>query len=153
MASLAFNRKALHEYEVVDKYKAGVVLYGHEVKAVREGNANFVDSYVKFIDNKPVILNLHIGRYSRQSATIGDHEETRTRQLLLNKKEIGHLLSKVKEKGLSIVPLQFITEHGLIKLEIALAKGKQNIDKKKALKDKQQERELRKEEKELRKSI
>lgn len=149
--ALAFNRKALHEYEVIDKYKAGIVLFGHEVKAVREGRVDFGDSYVKFLSNKPVILNLHIGPYSKQGDIIGSHEERRTRGLLLNKKEVEQLLSKVKEKGLSIVPLQLINDHGLIKLEIALAKGKKNIDKKRSLKEKQQERDLKREEKEYKK--
>lgn len=148
MKVLAENRKAFHEYEIQDKFEAGISLFGYEVKAIREGKANFEGSFIKILNSAPILLNLHIGKYSKQGEEVDDIKEKRDRQLLLKKYEIQRLEAKLKQRGFSLVPLKFIADHGLIKLEFALVKGKKKHDKKLDLKEKQEERDLRREAKE-----
>ena len=143
---IAQNRKALHEYQILDSYKAGVVLSGSEVKAVREGKVDFDGSFVKFVQGKPILMNFYIGKYSRQSLTVEEADSRKDRLLLLNKYESQRLLGKVAQKGFSIAPLKIMSEHGLIKLEIALVKGKKLHEKKESLKKKQGEMYLKREE-------
>jgi len=142
MTILAENRKAFHEMEVLEKHTAGISLFGYEVKAIKEGKADFEGSFVKVVDGKPEIFNLFIGSYSKRGEAVhGDPR--RARWLLLKDYEIKRLAAESSQKGFSIVPLKFILDHGLIKLEIALARGKKKFEKKADLKEKQEEVDLR----------
>jgi SsrA-binding protein len=125
--NISVNRKALHEYFVVQSYEAGIVLKGTEVKALRKGNINFIDSYAIISNGEVFLVGAHISPY--EQGNINNHEPTRTRKLLLNKNEIRKLNSKIKEKGLTLVPLRLYFKEGKVKLELALAKGKKLFDK------------------------
>ncbi len=136
------NRSAYHEYRIEDKYDAGMVLTGTEVKSLRNGRASFNDSYCLFHRGELWVKSLHIAEYTH--GTVYNHDPVRERKLLLNKKELRKLEAKMKEKGYTIVPLRiFFTEKGLAKLEIGLAKGKQLHDKRETLKQKDAEREMK----------
>ena len=138
------NRKAWHEYHILDKYEGGIVLYGSEVKAIREGKASIKEAYVRFIDNELFVKNLHIAEYSNGGQN--NHEPKRARKLLLNRQELNKMIGKVKEKGMSIIPIRlFINEKGKAKLEIALAKGKKIYDKRESIKEKDQKRDIARE--------
>jgi SsrA-binding protein len=143
MKIIANNKKATFEYEILDKYEAGIKLQGTEVKSIREGSCNINDSYVIIKNNKPYILNMNIAKY--KNGNIFNHEETRTRELLLNKSEIRKLEAKVKEKGLSIVALKLYFKEALVKVEIALARGKNLRDKRDSIKERDVSRSLNKE--------
>lgn len=135
------NRKASFEYSFIDKYIAGIQLTGTEIKALREGKANLSDAFCTFIQEELWVRNMHISEYSK--ASFYNHEPKRDRKLLLNKHELRKLSTKLKDKGLTIIPLRlFINEKGLAKLEIALAKGKKIYDKRESIKQKDVEREL-----------
>ena len=143
MKIIANNKKALFEYEIIEKYEAGIKLQGTEVKSIREGSCNINDSYVIIKNNKPYVLNMNIAKY--KNGNIFNHDETRTRELLLNKSEIRKLQAKVKEKGLAIVTLKIYFKESLVKLEIALARGKNTKDKREAIKEKDINRSISKE--------
>ena len=143
MKIIANNKKATFEYEILDKYEAGIKLQGTEVKSIREGSCNINDSYVIIKNGKPYILNMNIAKY--KNGNIFNHEETRTRELLLNKSEIRKLEAKVKEKGLSIVALKLYFKEALVKVEIALARGKNLRDKRDSIKERDVNRSLNKE--------
>ncbi|MFA6924835.1 MAG: SsrA-binding protein SmpB [Bacteroidales bacterium] len=137
------NRKASFEYSLLEKFVAGIQLTGTEIKSIRTGKVSFVDSYCTFLKNELWVINLHISEYEYGSHY--NHEPKRNRKLLLNKKELKKLYTKVKEKGFTIVPtFLFINEKGLAKLEIAVAKGKQLHDKREDIKRKDAEKEMRK---------
>lgn len=141
MKIIATNRKAYHDYFVLDTYETGIVLKGSEVKSIRLGNINLKDSYVSISKNNEVFVkNMYIKTYDKTTAFALD--ERRDRKLLLNKSEIHKIMSKVKEKGMTIVPLKVYFNGQNVKLEIALAKGKHTYDKKDVLKDKDTLREL-----------
>lgn len=141
MKIVATNRKAYNDYFIFDTYEAGIVLKGSEVKSIRLGNVNLKDSYVSVSKNNEVFVkNIYIKTYDKTTAFALD--ERRDRKLLLNKSEISKIFSKVKEKGMTIVPLQLYFKGQNVKLEIALAKGKHTYDKKDVLKDKDALREL-----------
>lgn len=141
MKIVATNRKAYHDYFILDTYEAGVVLKGSEVKSIRLGNINLKDSYVSVSKNNEVFVkNVYIKTYDKTTAFALD--ERRDRKLLLNRPEINKIWSKVKEKGMTIVPLQVYFKGQNVKVEIALAKGKHTYDKKDVLKDKDNLREL-----------
>lgn len=125
--NISVNRKALHEYAVVQSYEAGIVLQGTEVKSLRIGNVNFIDSYAVVTNGEVFLIGAHIGIY--EHGNINNHEPTRTRKLLLNKNEIRKINQKIKEKGLTLVPLRLYFKDGRVKVEIALAKGKKLYDK------------------------
>jgi len=136
------NKKAGFEYAFLEKYSAGIQLTGTEIKSVREGKVNFTDSFCVIQDGEIFIKNLHIAQYTEGS--YNNHETKRTRKLLLTKKEIRKLSVKMKEKGLTIVPLRmFINERGYAKLDIALAKGKKSYDKRADLKEKDIQRAMK----------
>jgi len=137
--NISVNRKALHEYFVVQSYEAGIVLKGTEVKALRKGNVNFIDSYAAITNGEVFLIGAHIGVY--EQGNINNHEPTRTRKLLLNKNEIRKLNSKIKEKGLTLVPLRLYFKEGKVKLELALAKGKKTYDKREDIAKKDMKRE------------
>lgn len=128
MKILAQNRKAFHEYFVLDKYEAGVALRGTEVKSLREGKVNFADSHA-IVENAEVYLsNLDIAPYDKGNHF--NHEARRKRKLLLHKREIGRLTTTIEEKGLTLVPLRlYLNERGRVKVEIGVCKGKKLYDK------------------------
>ena len=141
MKIVATNRKAYHDYFILDTYEAGIVLKGSEVKSIRLGNVNLKDSYVSISrSNEVFVKNVYIKTYDKTTAFVLD--ERRDRKLLLNRSEINKIFSKVKEKGMTIVPLQIYFKGQHLKIEIALAKGKHTYDKKDVLKDKDNLREL-----------
>ena len=139
MKIIATNRKANFEYFIISTYEAGIVLKGSEVKSIRLGHTNLKDSFITFDKHgECYIKNMHITNY--KDATIDKLDEKRSRKLLLNKSEIKKLISKVQEKGFTCVPLKVYLKDSLVKLEIALAKGKHTYDKKASLAKKDIER-------------
>lgn len=136
------NRQAFHEYFIDTKYEAGMVLLGTEVKSLREGKASFNDSYCIVHKGEIWIKSLHIAEYSH--GTVNNHEPLRDRKLLLQKREIRKIESKLKEKGFTLVPLRiFFNEKNRAKIEIGLARGKKMYDKRESIKQKDVEREMR----------
>ncbi len=125
--NIAVNRKARHEFTIIQTFETGIVLVGTEVKALREGKANLVDSYALIQNNEVWLLSLHISEYKQ--GNINNHVPTRDRKLLMNRSEIRKLIGKTKEKGLTLVPLRLYFKNGRVKVEIALAKGKKVYDK------------------------
>ena len=141
MKVVARNRKAFHDFEILDKYEAGIELKGSEVKAIRMGRVNLKDSYIKIKDGEAWWMQGHISNLETTNAYFR-HDETRPRKLLLHKKEIGKLAGKASEKGFSIVPLDLhFNNKNKAKLTIAVARGKQLHDKRQALKEKQLKKE------------
>ncbi len=136
------NRKASFLYEILEKYEAGIALYGPEIKSVKTSKVNISDGYVIIKNEEALLLNVHISPYDK--ATRENKDPLRTRTLLLHKHEILRLLGKVKEKNLTIIPLKMYLTHGKAKIEIALAKGKKLYDKREDLKKKDQTREMEK---------
>lgn len=136
------NRKAYHDYFFENKYIAGIVLNGTEVKSLRSGKASFIDSYCYFDKGELYVKSLHISEYSY--GTYNNHQPMQERKLLLNKKELSKLEAKSKEKGYSIIPLKiFLTEKGIFKMEIGLGKGKKNYDKRETIKERDTERDIK----------
>jgi SsrA-binding protein len=136
------NRSAYHDYFIEDKYDAGIVLSGTEVKSIREGKASFVDSFCLFLHGELWLRNMHIAEY--RFGTTNNHLAVHDRKLLLNKKELRKLEAKMKERGYSIVPLKlFFNEKGFVKIEIGLAKGKKLHDKRDTMRQKDAEREMK----------
>ena len=142
MKIISQNKKARHDYFILDSYEAGIQLVGSEIKSIRLGKVNINDSYVTFKGTEAFVLNMHVSKY--EFSNMFNHEELRTRKLLLHRKEILKLQQKVKEQGLSIVPLKIYIDKGLAKLEIALVKGKKDYDKRQSLKDKDEKMRLKK---------
>ena len=135
------NKKATYEYQIIDKLVAGLQLTGTEIKSVRLSKASIGDGYCAFRKGELWVKNLHIAEYER--GTHYNHEPMRPRKLLLTKRELNKLEKKVKEKGLTVVPLRlFISERGFAKLEIALAKGKKAYDKRETIKKRDVERDI-----------
>lgn len=134
------NRKAFYNFEIVDKYEAGLVLTGSEVKSIRAGNVNLKDSFVVFRKGEAFLAKAHIAPYLASS--YNNHEPERHRKLLLSRNEIDKLMGQVQEKSLSCVPLKMYFKGGRIKLEIGLGKGKKLHDKRRSIKDKDTKREL-----------
>ena len=135
------NKKASFEYHFIDKFVAGIVLQGSEIKSIRDGKVNLQASYVTIHKNEAFVKEMHISQY--KEASYNNHEPKRDRKLLLSKKEIQKLGSKSQEQGLTIVPVRmFITNRGLAKLEIALAKGKKIHDKRHDIKEKDLKKDL-----------
>ncbi len=136
------NRAAFHEYFIDNKYVAGIALTGTEVKSLRDGKASFNDSYCIIHKGEVWLKNLHIAEYSH--GTVNNHEPLRDRKLLLQKREIRKIESKLKEKGYTLVPLRiFFNEKNLIKVEIGLGKGKKLHDKRETIKRRDLEREMK----------
>ena len=136
------NRSAYHEFFIEDKYEAGVVLLGTEVKSLREGRASFNDSFCVIHKGEIWIRSLHIAEYSH--GTVNNHDPVRERKLLLQKREIKKIEAKMKEKGYTLVPLRlYFNDKNLVKAEIGLAKGKKLHDKRETLKQKDTEREMK----------
>jgi SsrA-binding protein len=129
--NITVNRKARHEYHILQTYEAGIVLVGTEVKALREGKANLVDSYATIKNGEVWLVGAHISEYKQ--GNINNHIPTRDRKLLLNKSEIRKLIGKTKEKGLTLIPLRMYFKNGRVKVELALAKGKKSYDKRETI--------------------
>jgi len=141
MKTIAQNKKAFHDYEILDRLEAGIALAGSEVKSIRAGRISLKDAFVEIHDSEAFLLRCHISPYLQ--ANIFNHEPERKRKLLLHGREIHRLDQKVKARGFSIVPLQvFLTDKGLVKVEIALVRGKREYEKKQKLKERDVQREM-----------
>lgn len=141
---LVTNKKAYHNYHILEEYEAGIVLSGYEVKSLRLHNVSLVDSIVKFVNDEAYLENVYIAPYTQISTHINDYNAKRDRKLLLHKQEINKLFSKSKEKGLTVVPLEiYVSKYGKIKSLIGLAKGKTTYDKRDLLKKKDIERDTK----------
>ncbi len=138
--SIAKNRRARHDYSILDTYEAGIVLTGSEVKSLREGKANLADSYGIVRDGEIYLINLHISLYER--ASYNNHEPTRTRKLLLHKREITRLIGAIERQGLTLVPLELYFKNGVAKVAMALGKGKKLHDKRESAKERDADREM-----------
>ena len=138
--TIATNRKAYHNYYIQESMEAGIVLTGTEIKSIRAGKTSLSDAYVRPEKGELWLLNAHIARYD--SASYMSHEPTRPRKLLLHKKEIAGLTSKLAEKGLTLVPTRLYLKDSLAKVEISLAKGKRQYDKREAIARRDADREI-----------
>ncbi len=135
------NKRASFEYEFIEKFVAGIQLFGTEIKSIRAGKASLVDSYCYFSRNELYVIGMHISEY--KFGSYYNHEEKRERKLLLNRKELNKLDRKTKESGLTIVPTRlFINDRGFAKMEIALCRGKKHYDKRESLKQRDHKREI-----------
>jgi SsrA-binding protein len=137
---IAVNRRARHEYHIEETFEAGIVLLGSEVKALRDGKANLKDSYGRLEGDQVYLWNAHISPYGPASQF--GHEPTRTRKLLLHREEIERLSGKVKERGLTLIPLRLYFKNGRAKIELALARGKKHHDKRESIKEREVRREM-----------
>ncbi|MBN1566083.1 MAG: SsrA-binding protein SmpB [Anaerolineae bacterium] len=135
------NRKARHDYELLDPYEAGLVLMGSEIKSIRAGRVNLREGYVQVRDDELWLVNVHIAPYD-QAGDLG-HDPLRPRKLLLHRKEINRIIARVQERGLTIIPTIMYLIHGLVKLEIALARGKKQYDKRDTLRKRSSERQIK----------
>jgi SsrA-binding protein len=129
---IARNRKAFHNYHVEDRYDAGIVLMGSEIKSIRNNKINLTDGFVQDRDGELWLMGVHISPYE-QASTFGHADPVRPRKLLLHKREIGRITSQIQLRGYTVVPLQVYLERGLAKVEIAMAKGKKQHDKRQAI--------------------
>jgi SsrA-binding protein len=139
--NIAENRKAFHDYHVVETLEAGVVLLGTEVKSIREGRVNLRDSFARVEDGEVFLYNVNISPYSHRG--YADHEALRRRKLLLHKSEVRKLIGKTVERGMTLVPLRLYFKDGRVKVALSLAKGKKEYDKREATKRREAERETR----------
>jgi len=137
---IAKNRKAYHDYHIEETFEAGISLVGTEVKSLREGRANLKESYVIIKNNEAFLFGCHISPYTH--GNIQNHEPLRTRKLLLHRKEIDKLWGSVSQKGLALVPLKLYFKGGKAKLEIGLAKGKKQYEKRDTIKEREANREI-----------
>jgi SsrA-binding protein len=137
---IAQNRKARHDYTILDTYEAGVVLAGTEVKSLRAGRASLVDGFATISDGEVWLQNVHIPEYTQGTWT--NHEPRRARKLLLHRDEINRLVGKTRESGLTLVPLQLYFRDGKVKVELALARGKRSYDKRQDLARRDAQREM-----------
>jgi len=145
MPTLAINKKANFDYEILDKYEAGLVLFGHEVKSIRDNQASLKGSYIspRTKDGKTelYLISCLVPPY-KKSGPMPEYNSTRERKLLLNRKEIDHLLGKKKEQGLTLVPLKIYTSHSFLKLSFAVGRGKKKYDKREDIKKRDIKRRL-----------
>ena len=140
IVSIARNRRARHDYHIIETWEAGLVLTGTEVKALREGKANIGDAYGILKNGEVWLLNLHISPYERGG--YANHEPDRTRKLLLHRKEIRRLIGAVERQGLTLIPLEIYFKRGVAKVALALGKGKKAHDKRDTVKEREAEREM-----------
>ncbi|HEY2388188.1 MAG TPA: SsrA-binding protein SmpB [Candidatus Binatia bacterium] len=138
--NIALNRKARHDYFIDETFEAGIVLTGSEVKSLRDGRANLKDSYARIGNGEAILMNVHISPYD--PAAGANHEATRSRKLLLHRREIDRLLGKLREKGLTLIPLRlYFNARGRAKVELGLAHGKRQYDKRQTIKEREARRE------------
>ena len=142
------NKKAFHDYQILEKLEAGLVLTGSEVKSLRQGRCNIKDSYARIINGEAWLIGLNISSYA--DASYHDHEPERRRKILLHKDEIKRLHRKVQEKGFTLIPLRLYFKRGVAKVEIGLATGKREYDKRQDIAKRDQERELKRMQKKFR---
>ena len=142
MKVICTNKKATFEYFILDTFEAGIKLKGTEIKSIRQGHCNINDAYVVMKNNRPVILNMFIAKY--EQGNIFNHEELRSRELLLNKHECNKLVSKIKLDGLTLVATKAYFKGSLVKIEIALARGKKLHDKRETIKERDTNRNIEK---------
>ena len=140
-SSVAENRKAFHDYHLIETFEAGLVLLGTEVKAIREGRVNLRDSYARVEDGEVFLYNVNISPYSHRG--YADHEPLRRRKLLLHRSEIKKLIGKTVEKGMTLVPVRLYFKNGRVKVAVSLAKGKKDYDKRETIKRREADRETR----------
>ena len=141
MKTIAYNRYATYEYFVLEKYEAGIALEGAEVKSLRAGNCNLKDSFCFIRDGQLTLKNAHIAVYDKAGA-FSTKESKRDRKLLMHRYEIDKIVGKINEKGYTLIPLSIYFSGSLVKVEVALCKGKQNFDKKRAIAERDQKRAL-----------
>jgi len=139
--SIAENRKAFHDFHMLETFEAGMVLLGTEVKAIREGRVNLRDSFARVEDGEVYLYNVHISPYSHRG--YADHEPLRRRKLLLHRNEILKLVGKTVEKGMTLVPVRMYFKNGRVKVAVSLAKGKKEYDKRETIKKRETDRETR----------
>jgi len=146
MPQLATNKKANFDYQLQEKYEAGLVLFGHEVKAVRAGQVSLKGSFISIRTKNGhpelYLVNCQISPY-KNAGPLPDYDQMRERKLLLKSHEIGHLLGKKQTEGLTLIPLKIYTNHSFLKLEFAVAKGKKKYDKRESIKNREVDRRLR----------
>lgn len=140
MKIITENRKARHDYSILETFEAGIQLQGSELKPIRAGSVQLKDSYVEFFNDEMYLIHMHIPVY--QASSYNNHDPERKRKLLLHREEINKLYAKVREKGLTLVPLKLYFKNGLVKVQVALAKGKQRGDKREAIKRRDVNRDL-----------
>ena len=139
--SIAENRKAFHDFHLLETFEAGIVLLGTEVKAIREGRVNLRDSFARLEDGEVFLYNVNISPYSHRG--YADHEPLRRRKLLLHRDEIRKLIGKTVEKGMTLVPVRMYFKNGRVKIAVSLAKGKKEYDKRETIKRRETDRETR----------
>ena len=140
-SSIAENRKAFHDFHLLETFEAGLVLLGTEVKAIREGRVNLRDSFARVEGREVFIYNVHISPYSHRG--YADHEPLRRRKLLLHRSEIRKLIGKTVEKGMTLVPTRLYFKDGRVKVAVSIAKGKKDYDKRETIKKRETDRETR----------
>jgi SsrA-binding protein len=139
--NIAENRKAFHDFHVLETFEAGIVLLGTEIKAIREGRVNLRDSFARVEDGEVFLYNVNISSYSHRG--YADHEPLRRRKLLLRRDEIRKLIGKTVEKGMTLVPVRLYYKNGRVKVAVSLAKGKKEYDKRETIKRREADRETR----------
>jgi len=139
--NIADNRKAFHDYHILETFEAGIVLQGTEVKAIREGRVNLRDSYARVEQDEVFLYNVHISAYEHRG--YADHEPTRRRKLLLHRQEIRKLIGKTVERGMTLVPTRMYFKKNRVKIAVGLAKGKQAHDKRETIRRREIDRETR----------
>lgn len=137
---LVSNRRATHDYEILETFEAGIVLQGTEIKSMRDHGASLQEAYVKVLNHELWLIGCTIAPY--RFGNIHNHEEKRERKLLMHKREINRLKTAAQEKGLTLIPLAFYLKQGRIKIRIGIAKGKKNIDKRSAVKERDEKRRI-----------
>ena len=149
MKTIAYNRHATYEYFILEKYEAGIALEGAEVKSLRAGNCNLKDSFCFIRDGQLTLKNAHIAVYDKAGA-FSTKDSKRDRKLLMHRSEIDKIVGKINEKGYTLIPLSLYFSGSLVKVEVALCKGKQSFDKKRAIAEKDEKRALERQIKEYR---
>ncbi len=134
--TIALNRKARFNYMVIETYEAGIVLQGTEVKSIRQGKVNMADTFAKFLKDELYVINMHISPYEQGNRF--NHEPTRSRKLLMHKRELAKLHGKIKEKGLTLIPTKMYFKNGFVKVELGLCKGKKDFEKSESQKRRQE---------------
>ncbi|MCI8347007.1 MAG: SsrA-binding protein SmpB [Bacilli bacterium] len=136
------NRKARHDYFTLKIYEAGIALTGTEIKSIRQGGCNIKDSYAIIRNGEVFLINMHISPY--KEGNIFNHEETRTRKLLLHKKEIKKIIEEIEKKGLTLIPLKLYFKNNILKVELGVCQGKHNYDKRETIKERDMKRAVEK---------
>src|SRR3989339_451543 len=142
MTQLAVNKKALFDYEILEKYEAGLVLSGQEVKSVRSGHMSLKGAYITFHNGEALLTGAHITRY-KPAGPLPDYDPERSRKILLKAREVRYLQGKTQEKGLTIIPVSVYTKNHFIKVEIAVGQGRHKYDKREVIKKRDTEREIK----------